>query len=61
MNFNKLTSDYQARARLEKAALMTICACYYYDLADAIDSITDEELERLISDTALECKMCKNK
>ena len=45
MNLANLTSNYEAREKLEKAALMVICACYFYDLADTIDSMTDKEQE----------------
>jgi len=49
MNLANLKSNYIAREKLEKAALMAICVCYYYDLADTIDSMTDTELEDIVA------------
>ena len=36
------------REELEKVALMAVCTCLYYDLADNIDSASDEELWQII-------------
>lgn len=58
MNLANLTYDYQAREKLEKAALMVICSCYYYDLADTIDSMTDAELEDIIAKNGTEPCIC---
>ena len=49
MNLANLKSYSEAREKLEKAALMAICVCYYYDLADTIDSMTDAELEEIVA------------
>jgi len=49
MNLANLKPNYEAREKLEKAALMAICECYYYDLADTIDSMTDTELEVIVA------------
>ena len=59
MNVNELTSNYQAREKLEKAALMAVCSCYYYDLADTIDSMTDKELEEIVANGGVDCEFCK--
>jgi redox-regulated HSP33 family molecular chaperone len=37
---------------------MAICACYYYDLADTIDSMTDKELEEIVANKGIECDLC---
>jgi len=36
------------RTELEQEALLTVSAELYYDLADNIDSVTDEELYKII-------------
>lgn len=36
------------REALEEAALMAICSCHYYDLADSLDSATNGELLDII-------------
>lgn len=38
------------REDLEKQALLSVCACYYYDAADNIDTASDEDLELMIAD-----------
>ena len=58
MNLANLTSNYEAREKLEKAALMVICACYFYDLADTIDSMTDKELEEIVANKGIDCDLC---
>ncbi len=58
MYLANLTYDYQAREKLEKAALMAICACYYYDLADTVDSMTDAELEEIVANKGVPCELC---
>ena len=37
------------RDELEQKAKMTVSAELYYDLADTIDSVSDDELHRLIA------------
>ena len=58
MNLANLKSNSQAREMLEKAALMAICECYYYDLADTIDSMTDAELEEIIANSGNHLPEC---
>jgi hypothetical protein len=36
------------REDLEHQAKMAVCSCWYYDLADSIDAINDEELWKFI-------------
>ena len=43
------------REELEKVALMAVCTCLYYDLADNIDSASDEELWQIIDNRDAEC------
>lgn len=58
MNLANLKSNSEAREKLEKAALMAICACYYYDLADTVDSMTDAELEEIVANNGVPCDFC---
>lgn len=51
MKISDLKTNSHEREKLEKAALMAICACYYYDLADTIDSMTDAELEEIVANS----------
>lgn len=44
------------REELEHLALMAVCACLYYDLADNIDTATDDELWRIIENPDAECR-----
>ena len=44
MKSSNLKMYSHEREKLEKAALEVICSCYYYDLADNIDSMSDDEL-----------------
>ena len=56
-----LSRDYsEYRVRLEKQALMHICSCLYYDLADSIDAASDQELVDYIADR-YDCDMCGHK
>jgi len=56
-----LSRDYsEYRVRLEKQALMQICSCLYYDLADNIDAVSDQELIDYIVDR-YDCDMCGHK
>lgn len=49
MNLANITPNSNAREKLEKAALEAVCACFYYDLADTIDSMKDVELEEIVA------------
>ena len=51
-------SEY--RVRLEKKALLNICSCLYYDLADSIDAVSDQELVDFVADR-YDCDMCDHK
>lgn len=46
------------RDKLEKVALETICACWYYDFADNIGMMTDKQLEDIIAYNGVECVNC---
>jgi len=46
------------RQELEREALQTICACWYYDFADSIDAMTDDELIEVIANNGVECVNC---
>ena len=59
MNLANLKSNYEVREKLEKAALMVIRACYYYDLADTIDSMTDKELKEIVANEGIDCELCE--
>ncbi len=45
------------RENLEKGALDTVCACWYYDLADSIGSTSDEELQAIVA-SGVPCDSC---
>ena len=45
------------RETLEAEALKAVCACLYYDLADYLDSTTDEELLAIIQHK-VKCDIC---
>lgn len=36
------------RDDLEKQAKHEVCSCWYYDLADSVDAVSDEELQKFI-------------
>ena len=56
-----LSRDYsEYRVSLEKQALLNICSCLYYDLADSIDAVSDQELVDYIADR-YDCDMCGHK
>ena len=57
-NLNKDCSHY--RVELEKLALLQICSCLYYDLADSIDAASDKELIDYIAER-YDCYMCGHK
>lgn len=48
----------QDRELLEKTALQEICACLYYDLADNVETATDDELHDII-DGKVHCQECR--
>lgn len=54
---NKVLVDQLDREDLERLALLCICACMYYDLADSIDSTSDQELINIINHEYL-CDVC---
>jgi redox-regulated HSP33 family molecular chaperone len=45
------------RETLEAEALKEVCACLYYDLADYLDSTSDDEL-RAIIEHKVKCDIC---
>lgn len=45
------------RGLLERAALLAICACHYYELADCLGEMSDSELEAIIERPAA-CPTC---
>lgn len=38
----------EVRDELEELALKEVCSCWYYDMCDAIDILSDEELQKII-------------
>lgn len=58
MNLANLKTNSYEREKLEKAALMAICAGYYYDLADTIDSMSDSELEEIVANSGKHLPDC---
>jgi len=48
------------RESLERLALMRVCACQYYDLADTISEMSDLELLDIINHRYV-CDMCHMK
>lgn len=61
MQLLTLSRDYSHyRVGLEKLALLRICSCLYYGLADSIDSASDQELVDYIADR-YDCDMCDHK
>lgn len=52
--------EYSAyRKELESRALFCICVCYYYDLVDTIDALTDRELEDIVARNGIACDLCE--
>ena len=50
---------YSAHRRtLEQLALHAVCSCEYYDLADCIVEMSDEELESIIANDGVDCAGC---
>ena len=58
LNLNMRYSHY--RVGLEKLALLQICSCLYYDLADSIDAVSDQELVDYTANR-YDCDMCGHK
>ncbi len=58
MKMLDLKTNSHERIMLENKALASICACYYYDLADNINTITDQELVCLITSLNKQCENC---
>ena len=55
-----LPAQYTAyRKELEQRALFCICACYYYDLADCISEMSDDELQDIIDNDGIDCIDCQ--
>lgn len=57
MKIAKLRSRTVDRLILERAALMKVCACEYYDLADCLDGLSDDELEEIFYEER-PCSVC---
>ncbi len=58
MNSKELISGYPLdRELLESVALQEVCSCQYYDLADYLDSTSDQELINIMTHT-YDCEMC---
>jgi len=57
----KLDSDIHivrvSREQLEILAIEAVCACWYYDLLDALEETTDNELVRIIERET--CNFCE--
>ena len=58
LTLNRNYSHY--RVGLEKLALLRICSCLYYDLADSIGVASDQELIDFVADR-YDCDMCGHK
>ena len=57
MLHNKVLVGELDRECLEQLALIRVCACMYYDLADSIDSTSDQELLDFINHEYF-CDIC---
>ena len=58
MNLSNLIVDNSPeRLALEKDALLAVCPCQYYDLADCIDSTSDQELVNILNQN-YDCELC---
>ena len=57
MVFQEDQSQQMDRDSLERLASMRVCACLYYDLADAISETSDQELIDIINHRYI-CDMC---
>lgn len=49
------------RELLETAALLVICPCLYYDLADCIDAMLDDDLVEIVNGKFNVCGECSEK
>lgn len=54
---NKVLINELDRECLEHLALMRVCACLYYNLANSIDSTSDQELLDIINHE-YSCDIC---
>jgi hypothetical protein len=53
-----VSGDYPLdRESLEKAALLNVCSCLYYELADNIAECSDSELQSYVDGT-YDCDYC---
>lgn len=58
MNIKELISGYPLdRELLETVALLEVCSCQYYDLADYLENTSDQELIDVITHS-YDCEMC---
>lgn len=58
MKFSNLRIPSAERVELEKTALETICACWYYDFADNINAMSDDEVLEIIRNDGVDCQNC---
>ena len=49
------------RELLETAALLAICPCLYYDLADCMDTMPDDDLVEIVNGEFNVCGECSEK
>jgi hypothetical protein len=49
------------RELLERAALLAICPCLYYDLADCIDEMPEDDLVDIVKGKYNVCEVCSEK
>lgn len=49
------------RELLETAALLAICPCLYYDLADCMDEMPDDDLVEIVNGKYSVCEGCSEK
>ena len=58
MKLSNITNEFPFdRELLEQLALEKVCACQYYDLADCLDTTSDQELTNIINQN-YDCEMC---
>ena len=55
--FTMMYQNSEYRKGLEKLALLSICSCLYYDLADNAELATEQELVDIISHD-YDCEFC---
>lgn len=58
MDMQSVDTATMSRENLEQLALMRVCACLYYDLADAMPETSDEDLVKVIKHE-YECDTCE--